>query len=280
MELKITNADICRVAPSGTTPDMALTEQLRHFFDDACKSLIPLVGIDLLERVANKIDTIDFAETRDEQLWQWCLCYIIAKGYHDAIPHLDLVLTPTGFGVVSNQNVAPASSDRVLRLREQLCNQADYYFVEIRSLLRFFPEWHELVTPYRITSFFWDYRYLSIMGVKDPHMRDFSDVRASIITGEYLCRALIGREFWGELIDAEAHASTTSMQEAVIKLIRNYVGASVEGGKRLALHKDILIDFIHTNIAEFPTYAESSAYKANTFTPYENKKDDSCFFFG
>lgn len=34
----------------------------------------------------------------------------------DIVPSLDLVLTPNGFGIVSNQNVAPASRDRVARL--------------------------------------------------------------------------------------------------------------------------------------------------------------------
>ena len=32
------------------------------------------------------------------------------------IPSLDLVLTPNGFGIVSNANIAPASKDRVERL--------------------------------------------------------------------------------------------------------------------------------------------------------------------
>lgn len=33
-----------------------------------------------------------------------------------AVPQLDLVLTPNGFGVVSNTNIAPASKERVERL--------------------------------------------------------------------------------------------------------------------------------------------------------------------
>ena len=42
-----------------------------------------------------------------------------------AIPSLDLVLTPNGFGVVSNQNVAPASKERVDRLIGSLADYRD-----------------------------------------------------------------------------------------------------------------------------------------------------------
>ena len=41
---------------------------------------------------------------------------IASEALRRAIPSLDLVLTPNGFGVVSNQNVAPASKERVDRL--------------------------------------------------------------------------------------------------------------------------------------------------------------------
>ena len=41
---------------------------------------------------------------------------IASEALRRAIPSLDLVLTPNGFGVVSNQNIAPASKERVDRL--------------------------------------------------------------------------------------------------------------------------------------------------------------------
>lgn len=42
-----------------------------------------------------------------------------------AIPSLDLVLTPNGFGVVSTQNIAPASKERVNRLIGSLADYRD-----------------------------------------------------------------------------------------------------------------------------------------------------------
>ncbi len=50
---------------------------------------------------------------------------IVCQAYLNAIPSLDLVLTPNGFGIVSNQNVAPASKERVERLLASLEAERD-----------------------------------------------------------------------------------------------------------------------------------------------------------
>jgi hypothetical protein len=56
------------------------------------------------------------ASTPDPKLLRFCENVVCLKGYLDAIPMLDLVETETGFGVTSNQNVAPASQQRVAAL--------------------------------------------------------------------------------------------------------------------------------------------------------------------
>lgn len=45
---------------------------------------------------------------------------VYATAAYRALPTLDLVATPNGFGVVSNNNIAPASKERVAALRESL----------------------------------------------------------------------------------------------------------------------------------------------------------------
>ena len=63
----------------------------------------------------------DFADTfltldPDEPVRVTAACVVAHAAMRNAVPNLDLVLTPNGFGIVSNQNVAPASRDRVARL--------------------------------------------------------------------------------------------------------------------------------------------------------------------
>ena len=49
----------------------------------------------------------------------------VAEAMFHAIPQLDMVLTPNGFGIVSNSNVAPASKERVERLLASLEKMRD-----------------------------------------------------------------------------------------------------------------------------------------------------------
>ena len=50
---------------------------------------------------------------------------VACQAYMTAIPSLDLVLTPNGFGVVSNQNIVPSSRERVDVLMNSLESQRD-----------------------------------------------------------------------------------------------------------------------------------------------------------
>lgn len=61
------------------------------------------------------------------------LSIVIHEGMRRAIPELDLVLTPNGFGIVSSSSIAPASRERVERLIAQSVENRD---LAIEALLR------------------------------------------------------------------------------------------------------------------------------------------------
>lgn len=50
---------------------------------------------------------------------------VINEAFRQAVPSLDLVLTDNGFGIISNQNTAPASKERVERLIASLLERRD-----------------------------------------------------------------------------------------------------------------------------------------------------------
>lgn len=61
----------------------------------------------------------------------------------NAVPSLDLVLTPNGFGIVSNANIVPASKDRVERLRASLEAERDRNMEVMVIRLASHSEWVE-----------------------------------------------------------------------------------------------------------------------------------------
>ncbi|MGM9810304.1 MAG: DUF6712 family protein [Paludibacteraceae bacterium] len=69
-------------------------------------------------------------------------CKVLATdAFLRAVPSLDLVLTPNGFGVVSNNTIAPASKDRVERLLTSLENSRDFAIDQLLHELLAQPEW-------------------------------------------------------------------------------------------------------------------------------------------
>ena len=82
----------------------------------------------LLGDMADKLDTVPGLEAAVIKL-------VCLRTYQEQIPQLDLVLTPTGFGVVSNQNLAPASADRVKNLLQQVTNSAEDAYDRCLELL-------------------------------------------------------------------------------------------------------------------------------------------------
>ena len=65
----------------------------------------------------------------------------VAEAMLHAIPQLDLVLTPNGFGIVSNSNVAPASKERVERLLASLEKMRDDTLQVLLPMLAAEPTW-------------------------------------------------------------------------------------------------------------------------------------------
>ena len=66
---------------------------------------------------------------------------IVTEAPRRAIPSLDVVLTPNGFGVVSNQNIAPASKERVDRLIGSLADYRDECIANLLPALVGATQW-------------------------------------------------------------------------------------------------------------------------------------------
>ena len=80
----------------------------------------------------------DIADRPDPSTAKVTMARIVTfDAFRSAIPHLDIILTPNGFGIVNNSNIAPASKERVERLVNSLLDNRDN---EIESLLSMLPK--------------------------------------------------------------------------------------------------------------------------------------------
>lgn len=72
-----------------------------------------------------------------------CRMALAADAMLHAVPQLDLILTPNGFGIVNNQNVVPASKERIERLLQALEKTRDDALAVILTMLPSAHAWIE-----------------------------------------------------------------------------------------------------------------------------------------
>lgn len=225
--------------------------------------------------------------------------YIYKSAAWDALPHLDLTLTENGFAVVSNQHVAPASAERVERLREHLRQQKsrakDAVIFGVLEKYRFAKgqdcERHILQLQRR--NFLFCPTMLRRHGISTWNGRavyeeEYMDLTDRIEAAQRQVEELISPELAEWMLENQVYKEKSISGLIynieyihLIELCRNLMSAIITGRRQSEreLRKKTL-EYLEANISKFIQYKNTSSYEANHFQPYENRKDDACFFFG
>lgn len=280
--MEITYQDFINVCPSAETPSREIFDEIQGYFESR---MFIAKGI-VTDKIFRQLETVDEDVTAPEydrlrRIRHHVKAYVCASAYYLTIPQLDLVLTPTGFGVVNNQNVAPASAERVSNLRKEIHRQECFHLDELIDLLRPIVDWKESTHGgYFFTSLFWRGSHMRVFGLPNPTRDDLIEHLPEIAGAAADMVLSLSPELYQALIHAEATDSASPMKQSLITMWRMATVAWCEHNGSWHKQRNMMLRFIEDNPAEFPEYFSSQTYKANHFQRYENKKDDSCFFFG
>lgn len=240
----------------------------------------------MTEKLTRRLYTQDFSapETERELLSEirnLAEAFVCLSAFYIAIPGLDLVLTPTGFGVVRNQNVAPASKERVEALRRSIHEAENNTLDRLIDKLRTVVDWTQSsYGSYFFSSLFWRGDQMLVFGITSPTRDDLAaNQRAILEAGAKLSR-IISPELYSRLIELESKDAVSHKQQLLIGKCRVATAAICNNSPAWPDIRLDILSFIEGNLEEFPEYHQSGTYKANHIERYENKKDDSCFFFG
>ena len=193
-----------------------------------------------------------------------------------AVPSLDLVLTPNGFGIVSNNTIAPASKDRVDRLLSSLESNRDYAIEQLLHELLQQPEWRE--TPQG--RFFLSTLYQTPLSLPRELHRGkawdyFQQVHAQLVLIETeLAEKFISREVYAKL---RADIGNPDFADLVQPL--QAIELQLLNGKPLPYKQLIaLVDYIRKSelFPEWQTSQTAELYKSHAF---ENKKESPGYWF-
>lgn len=216
--------------------------------------------------------------------------YICVAAARMAAPQLDLVLTPNGFGVVSSQNVAPASRERVSALIERLrIDESVTFDLIVANLLE--TEWAKSPIAERyIVSLLYSPTLMKRYGIKDSegkevYYQEWQGLQNELAVAEEKVRTLISPELYDRLIevqripDTEARTEYNIVLEQARKVVASWITVDrYPQAPRALSHR--LLDTINRYADKLKEYSSSSTYRARNTQGYENKKEDSAYFFG
>ena len=197
---------------------------------------------------------------------------------------LDLVLTATGFGIVSTESTAPASKSRVDALIEELSLQELDLIDEMIQELMAVEGWGQTdQAQMRVPTFFYRPSQMSLTTLK---MTTDNWHRATGLasTASALLRNEISDEYMDELLlklrtASMGNADTIVAQKCVAFMVDFISMYELNGGRANELLLRQVVHQLETYRDSYPTYTSSTLYARRHAERYKNKKEDPTFFF-
>lgn len=233
-------------------------------------------------------DVLDIiAEPTTTAVWNTAANLIVSKAMANAVPSLDLVLTPNGFGIVSNSNVAPASKERVERLIESLQSRCDFMIGQLLQTLPKYVEWTHTK----------QYGWLAETLVCHPdsvltvHGRRYEgsrwDTFLALRDRARLIEDAFSEKWFGyeqmQVLRNEAALQFTGQNPRVsyvAKMVANAVLFELRNRQRDRWQLDRIIDYMRKNEADFETWVSSPQYELFNDPPvFRNEKKSQGYFF-
>lgn len=200
-----------------------------------------------------------------------------ARGIHQ----LDLALTPNGFGVVSNQNVAPASKERVANLRQQTIEERDITINQLLKKLQGNSSWCNSAPGKKWGKTVIQNLDISVeCGESCPslvfykgHIREIQGVQrmialnfVSVVIMDRLCQSI-------------QNATVTDVEAGLIDMIHAFIVASLKEEEQHHTDLENMVDYIKKHPEDFSEWASSDTALLFEDYTFENKKEAKGFWF-
>ena len=207
---------------------------------------------------------------------------VCLSAFLEVVRHLDLVLTPTGFGVVANNEVSPASSARVEALVEQ-CRVA-YLKAEGEMItwLAATEGWgSSLQAKMCLPLLVFSIEQYAFQVKQELSSKQWKDKLSALYEADGVMRRVISDEQMDDLLEMErgAKAKDDTAVELIFKVRRCMIFLAEGLLTAYSTEHGRLLRYLDANLDKFKLYADSSAYKANHFKEYQNEKEKPAFVF-
>ena len=198
---------------------------------------------------------------------------------------LDLVLTATGFGIVSTESTAPASSRRVDALIEQLSiGELDLIDEMIQELMKVEGWGLTEQAQMRVATFFYRPQQLRSMTTLKLTTDNWQLALGRATTASALLRNEISDEYMDELLMKMRTATMGNADIIVVQKCCRFMADFISmyelnGGIPNVMLLRQVVHQLESYRDSYPTYTSSTLYARRHAERYKNKKEDPTFFF-
>ena len=196
---------------------------------------------------------------------------------------LDLVLTATGFGIVSTDSTAPASRARVDALIEELTVEKLNATGRMVTMLTSMPGWGETEQAKNvINTLFYSPDHLMMFTSLPLTSQSWIMATGRAAQADTLLRKEISEEYMDELLQKTRTATLANADHIIVQKCRLFIADYISQGDQSCPNKVILqqiMEQLETYPGSYPTYRQSRIYQKRHADRYENQKQDPTFFF-
>ena len=206
---------------------------------------------------------------------------IVADALCRAIPSLDLVLTPNGFGVVGTQTVAAASKQRVDRL---IGSMRDLRDEAIENMLALLPGAHAWASsPFAQffgATLFPNIDLVTLMGIDTGRWEKYLELRQEVLViEESLAEDYLSHEQLKVLRKHHLEGTLDDDTRRVVNAVRSEIGRVLKTNTFNATRMRDVVNFIRYREASFPEWHASNTAKLFSPPKFENKKNAKGYWF-
>ena len=277
MEITITKSDFEQALPVGAAANDSVYESVKpaiarqlSFSNDA---LLGVAGMQRMEELGE-----------GSTLVNWYKQLVCLSAFLSVLRQLDLVLTPTGFGVVSNDNLAPASKQRVDALEGELRTQYHKTLAMTLNLLRS-ENWGATEQARHFIDHIYDEYTFFFETHQNASATDWDGYQRTIEDADEILRTKMGERQMDDILDAFRRADPNRLEpyrEVISCIIRFTDMWAVKGSATLrqpVYRRLMRILDSEDNQEYFKLYRESASYKANHHDTFKNTKDSAGYVF-
>lgn len=210
--------------------------------------------------------------------------YVCLRSFVDVIRSLDLVLTATGFGIVSTDSMAPASKVRVDALMKECMLHAYECEFQLISMLKGIEGWSaSAMATNNIRCLFWNVLLMRNYTTLEYSADNWQKARGLALSADAFLRKAVSDEYMDELLAHERANALTNDDLIVIEKCNRFTGEFLSGyDQDKAINQqrlDAITAYLNTYSDRYSTFAESELYKSLHAERYENKQEHPTFFF-